>query len=263
MLQPQNIATKSDSICRVLNYSMTTASHVSLHLIRFDSLRTASPIDVGDRSGVLFCGVAADTRVAGTEPASQQAFAFAMLGLHREAASAEQLLEDYRCVAPWMADAREAWSAVLRPFRHKGEANYLNRMQPGPLFDPGAFSAAPSPDAPFVSITTSGWHVSPELDMNRVREFSTGVLAVRASMTAMSGLHSQQSFFFPRGLEHDPMTITFWRNQAALTEFAYGPGGHRLQMERQQERGLADRTSFTRCVADSKRGTWYGACPLA
>ncbi len=212
---------------------------------------------------MLFCGVAADTRAAGTEPASQQAFAFALLGLHRDAASAQRLLEDYRSVAPWTVEACEAWGAVLRPFRHKGVANYLNRIDPGPLFDPGALSAAPSTDAPFVSITTSGWRVSPELDMDRVREFSTGVLAVRASMTAMTGLHSQQSFFFPRGLEHDPMTITFWRNQGALIEFSYGPGVHRLQMERQQERGLADRTSFTRCVAESKQGTWYGSCPLS
>ena len=166
-------------------------------------------------------------------------------------------------MAPWTVEGCESWGAVLRPFRHKGEANYLNRMEPGALFDASALSAAPSADGPFVSITTSGWRVSPELDMNRVREFSTGVLAVRASMTGMAGLHSQQSFFFPRGLEHDPMTITFWRNQAALTEFSYGPGVHRLQIERQQERDLADRTSFTRCVAESKEGTWYGSCPFA
>lgn len=241
---------------------MQTASHVSLHLIRFDSLRAAGTIEVRDRPSVLFCDVAADTRAAGTEPASQTAFAFAILGLHNDGVSAQWLLDNYRSVAPWTVQAREVWGAVLRPFRHKGEANYLNRMHPGPLFETGVLSSAPSADTPFVSITTSGWRVSPELDMNRVREFSTGVLAVRASMTAMSGLHSQQSFFFPRVLEHDPMTITFWRNQAALTEFAYGPGGHRLQMERQQERGLADRTSFTRCVAEFKHGTWYGACPL-
>ena len=241
---------------------MSTASHVSLQLFRFDSIRAAGAIEAADLPGLLFCGVAADTRAAGTEPASQQAFAFAMLGLHSDAASAQRLLADHRHMAPWAREAREAWGAVLRPFRHKGEANYLNRLQPGPLFDPMALSAAPAAGAPFVSITTSGWQVHPELDMNRVREFSTGVLAVRASMTAMPGLHSQQSFFFPRGLEHDPMTITFWKNQAALTEFAYGPVGHRLQMERQQERGLADRTSFTRCVAVSKLGTWYGTCPL-
>jgi hypothetical protein len=241
---------------------MTTASHVSLHLARFDAIRTAGAVEARDRPGVLFCGVAADTRAAGTEPSSQQAFAFAMLGLHATADSAQRLFEDWRGVAPWMIEACEVWSAVLRPFRHKGEANHLNRDQPGPLFDPAALLPAPSTDAPFVSITTSGWNVGPELDMNRVREFSTGVLAVRASMTAMRGLHSQQSFFFPRGLEYDPATITIWKSQAALAEFAYGPGVHRLQMERQQERHLADRTSFTRYAVLAKQGTWYGSCPL-
>jgi hypothetical protein len=241
---------------------MTSASHISLHLSRFDFIRAAGGIEAGDRPGVLFCSVGADTRAAGTEPVSQQAFVFAMLGLHQNADSAHRLLEHYLGLAPWMNEAREVWGAVLRPFRHKGEANYLDRLQPGPLFDPTALLAPPSANTPVVSITTSGWRVSPELDMNRVREFSTGVLAVRASMTAVPGLHSQQSFFFPGGLENDPMTLTFWRNQAALAEFAYGPGVHRLQMERQQERNLADRTSFTRCVAMSQQGTWYGTCPL-
>ena len=82
------------------NTAMQTASHVSLHLIRFESLRPAGAIEVGDRAGVLFCGVAADTRAAGTEPASQQAFAFAILGLHQDAVSAHWLLENYRSVAP-------------------------------------------------------------------------------------------------------------------------------------------------------------------
>jgi hypothetical protein len=118
------------------NSGIPTASHVSLHLIRFDSIRAAGAIEVGDRPGVLFCGVAADTRAAGTEPASQQAFAFAILGLHRDAISAQWLLEDHHSVAPWTVEAREVWGAVLRPFRHKGEANYLNPMNPGPLFDP-------------------------------------------------------------------------------------------------------------------------------
>src|SRR3954467_12312897 len=103
---------------------MPTASHISLRLCRFDSIRAAGAIEGGGRPGMLFCGVAADTRAAGTEPASQQAFAFAMLGLHTDAVSAQRLLEDYRRVAPWMNEAREVWGAVLRPFRHKGTANY-------------------------------------------------------------------------------------------------------------------------------------------
>src|SRR5688572_25139466 len=55
---------------------MPVASFASIQLVRFDQLREAGPVPVNARPGVLFCGVAADTRAAGTEPASQQAFTF-------------------------------------------------------------------------------------------------------------------------------------------------------------------------------------------
>jgi hypothetical protein len=98
--------------------------------------------------------------------------------------------------------------------------------------------------------------------MNRVREFSNGVMSVRASMTAVDGLHSQQSFFFPGVLEYDPITVTFWRDSASLRAFAYEAGVHRLQMERQREQNLAHRTSFTRCSVVRSEGTWHGTDPL-
>ena len=63
-------------------------------------------------------------------------------------------------------------------------------------------------DGPVVALTTSGWDVVESLDMNRVREFGAGVLAVRASMTGLPGLRSQQSFLFPGVLECDPITVT-------------------------------------------------------
>lgn len=54
-------------------------------------------------------------------------------------------------------------------------------------------------DGAVVALTTSGWNVGEGLDMNRLREFGAGVLAVRASMTGVPGLRSQQSFFFHSG----------------------------------------------------------------
>lgn len=73
---------------------MAGASFVTLHLARFDSsLRGAGTLSLEDRPGALFCAVAADIRAAGTEPASQQAFTFLILGLHAHAASAQQLLD--------------------------------------------------------------------------------------------------------------------------------------------------------------------------
>lgn len=235
---------------------MTLASHVSLSLARFDEMRTVPPLSASPADNVLFRGVAADTRAAASEPASQQAFRFLVLALHSSEASANSLLENRKAAVPWLAEAVEVWSAVLRPFRHMGECNYLDPQSPGPMF--GSLADPPDPQEPIVIITTAGWVVGNQLDMTRVREFSNGVLGVRASMTGVDGLHSQQSFFFPGVLQHDPVTVTLWRDSASARAFAYGPGVHKLQMQRQREQNLADRTSFTRLGVVRSEGTWHG-----
>ena len=183
-----------------------------------------------------------------------------MLALHADEASAHSAIEDRSTIAPWLAEAVEVWSAVLRPFRHMGECNYLDPASPGPLF--ASLAAQPDPAEPIAIITTAGWTVGEKLDMARVREFSNGVLGVRASMTGVDGLHSQQSFFFPGILQHDPVTVTLWRDSASARAFAYGPGVHKAQMQRQREQNLADRTSFTRCRILRGEGTWHGRDPL-
>jgi hypothetical protein len=237
---------------------MATAAIASVQLARFDRLRGAGPVPDGRAPGTVFCNVAADTRAAGTEPASQQAFAFLILGLHQDAASAQRFVADR---VAWLDDAQEVWTGVLEPRRHHGAANYLDRTNPGVLFE----SITPDGlvDGAVVALTTSGWNVGDGLDMNRVREFSAGVLAVRASMTGVAGLRSQQSFFFPGVLDWDPITITFWRDEASIRAFAYGQGSHRRQLDRQRTERLADRTSFTRFRVVSSAGTWYGEDPTA
>jgi hypothetical protein len=242
------------------NYRVEHAEFITLQLARFDLLRAVSDLrDVGT-PGMLFSGIGADTRAAGTEPVSHLAFVFLIFGLHKDAASANHFLDARFAAAPWLRIALESWSAVLQPTRHKGEANYLNRDEPGPLFD----ILAPDlpPNAPFVAITTSGWNTGKGLDMNRVNKFSKGVFAVRTAMTAVDGLHSQQSFYFPRVLEFDQLTVTYWRNDEAASSYLYGPGVHRLQMDRQRDKKFADRTSFTRCTVVRSEGTWYGGDPM-
>lgn len=197
--------------------------------------------------------MAADTRAAGTEPASQQAFAFLLLGLHEDVASAQGFLS---VRVPWLDQAQEIWSGILEPFRHHGAANYLNRAYPGLLFE--SMMPVDLTDGPVVALTTSGWNVGEGLDMNRVREFGAGVLAVRASMTGVPGLRSQQSFFFPGVLECDPITLTFWDDEASIRTFAYGQGSHRRQLDRHRTERLADRTSFTRFRVLHSAGAWYG-----
>ena len=124
---------------------VVAASFVSLQLARFDRLRTAGPVDPGDRPGLLFCEVGADCRAAGTEPASREAFTFLVVGLHESEASADTLVMDIATVAPWFGDAVERWSGVLAPFRTKGEANLIHRTAPARLFDPLAPCPAPRP----------------------------------------------------------------------------------------------------------------------
>ncbi len=239
---------------------MPLASHASIFMARFDELRTNGPAPPSDSPGTLFQRVAADTRGAATEPGSQQAFRFLMLGLHADEASANALLDRGVAAVPWFAEAAELWMAVVRPFRHFGECNFMDQATPGPLF--GSVEPAPDAAAPIAIITTAGWKLGDSLDMTRVREFSNGVAGVRVSMTGADGLHSQESFFFPGALQHDAITVTLWRDAAAARAFAYGPGIHKRMLTRQREENLADRTSFTRCRIVRAKGTWHGKNPL-
>ena len=240
--------------------AMVAASFVSLHLARFDHLRAAGPADPGDRPGLLFCEVGADCRAAGTDPASREAFTFLVVGLHDSRESADRLVEDVTTVAPWFADAAERWSGVLAPFRTKGESNLIHRTAPARLFDP--LVAAPTRGAPVVVFTTAGWNRD-GLDMARVQDFGTGVAAVRISMTAVPGLRTQQTFFFPGIIAIDPPTLTFWDDEASLAAWAHRQASHKRQMDRYRTTGNADRASFTRLTALGSIGAWYGRDPVA
>jgi hypothetical protein len=240
--------------------AMVAASLVSLHLARFDQLRTAGPVAPGHRPGLLFCEVGADCRAAGTDPASREAFTFLVVGLHESRESGDSLVEDVTTVAPWFADAAERWSGVLAPFRTTGESNLIDRTAPARLFDP--LVASPARGTPVVVFTTAGWNRD-GLDMARVQDFGTGVAAVRISMTAVPGLRSQQTFFFPGIIAIDPPTLSFWDDEASLIAWAHRQATHKRQMDRYRTTGNADRASFTRLIALSGDGTWYGRDPGA
>src|SRR5512145_3368547 len=112
---------------------MTRASHLSMFLARFDDMRVAGPLSPGLAPGVLFRSVGSDTRAAASEPSSQQAFRFLVLALHADEASAHSSIENRSTIVPWLAEAVEVWSAVLSPFRHMGQCNYLDQESPAPL----------------------------------------------------------------------------------------------------------------------------------
>lgn len=82
-------------------------------------------------------------------------------------------------------------------------------------------------------------------------------------MTAVLGLRSHHSNFFPGVIAWDPITVSFWSDEAAMTAFVHKHGPHRRQMDRYRMTGNADRTSFTRLTVLWRTGTWYGADPAA
>ena len=183
------------------------------------------------------------------------AYKFCSIALHGDRESAQAYFEDRAQLLPWTSEAREVWSATLRPIRHVGKVNFLDRNNPDLIYDcpPEAI-----PTGPLVVLTTAGFNEGEELDQ-RALDFYNGVGSVRASMTGMPGLHSQQVFTLDGA---DGMTVTLWRDFASLREFAYGPGAHKDHLMRQRE-GWADRTSFTRCVVERSDGVWHGSIPFA
>lgn len=240
--------------------AMVAASFASLHLARFDHLRSAGTAEPGEQPGLLFCEVGADCRAAGTDPASREAFTFLIVGLHDSRESADRLVEDVTSVAPWFADAAERWSGVLAPFRTKGAANLIHRTAPARLFDP--LVSAPARGAPVVVFTTIGWNRD-GIDMARVQDIGTGTAAVRISMTAVPGLRSQHSFFFPGIIAIDPPTLSFWDDEASMVTWPHRQSTHKRQMDRYRTTSNADRASFTRLAALRSSGTWHGRDPVA
>jgi hypothetical protein len=140
---------------------MSSARFISLQLARFDMPRKNEGW-LEERPAALFAAIGADTRAAGSEPASQQAYSFVLFGLHEREAEAEAYLAERERIAPWTREAKEVYGAVLQPVRHRGEANYLRPEEPGPLYTELGEAEA---EAPLVVITTAGFQLGEGLDM--------------------------------------------------------------------------------------------------
>lgn len=229
-----------------------SARLATIQLARFDRITPAPAPPAQLPEGVLFAGTGADIRAAGTEPTSAQGFVLLQLGLHATPAAARQFLEQ----SPWSTKPLEEFQAILSPYHHKGEANFLGPV--APLFE--ELEPAPAAPGPVCVLTSVGWNTE-NFDIRRAQEFGAGVNAIRNSMTGLPHLHSQQSFFLQGGLRYDPLTLTFWRNEQALTQFAYARGPHRHQMDKQEQLATWDRGSFSRLVMLETKGSWYGSDP--
>jgi hypothetical protein len=59
----------------------------------------------------------------------------------------------------------------------------------------------------------------------------------------------------------DGVTMSLWRDEKAMFGFAYKPGEHRIQVDRQKQHQTVDRSSFTRFRLVRTAGAWGGVDP--
>jgi hypothetical protein len=57
--------------------------------------------------------------------------------------------------------------------------------------------------------------------------------------------------------------MSLWRDEKSMFAFAYKPGAHRTQVDRQNSHRTVDRSSFTRFRVVRSAGCWEGRDPVA
>lgn len=237
-----------------MSNAIASASHLSVHLARWEEIRTLPEGPSGPPGGSPTTWlVGADEGRHGSEFSSQLATEFIAVGAHPDAESARS------CAAapiPQFADAVEVWSAAFEPIRSIGELNWVG----GGRFEATGTRA----DGPLAVMTSVGWDVGPDFDPTRALAFGAAVGEVRRSMwdRPPDGMSSHQAFTFPGLLEHDGITFTTWRDDEAMKAYAYQPGPHKSAMDAFRIDETADRTSFTRLRPLETHGAWWGADPF-
>ena len=90
--------------------------------------------------------------------------------------------------------------------------------------------------------------------------FRRNVDCVRAWMRDAEGLMAAYNFV-PHTRGDDGVTMSLWRDDASMANFAYRPGLHLTLVDHYKAEHTADRTSFTRCRIMRTVGQWGGSDP--
>jgi heme-degrading monooxygenase HmoA len=178
------------------------------------------------------------------------------LALFTELSHAEDAFAGRENYLPDSLAATETWSALLAPFAHKGECNHLDRATPGAMFEVADCERS----GPLFVITTAGFHLRSRKDFQRVIDFRREVDRMRPVIAGSYGGLAHQ-VFAPVDAEDDGVTMSLWRDEQAMFAFAYKPGAHRMQVDRQKSDQTVDRSSFTRFRLLRTKGTWGGSDP--
>lgn len=164
---------------------------------------------------------------------------------------AAEAFEHSAIAAAWSRIATETWRIDLRPLRSRGR--WAGRQPFG--HPPGGSSANRRPGAPVAALTRA------RLRPRRAVTFRRAVPPVSAELATASGLR------FAMGIGESPIglqgTFSLWRDNAALTRYAYSGPAHLEAIRRTGEVGWYAEELFARFEVLGTRGTVAGRDPLA
>ena len=195
----------------------------------------------------------ADTlRVDGT--IAPEAHVFCHIALCVEKTACDEVAEELIREAKQIDGVAESIQLSLRPYMHRGEINWLDAVNPGPIFEPHNKPPTVRP----VVVLTSGGFKAPETQMERVGRTISNTVMVAEDALKANGLQFRRVFALCTNFG-DPITFTVWESEDDITKFAYQPGEHLDRAKPQLDSELHfDRTSFTRFTIERAEGEWEG-----
>ncbi len=183
-----------------------------------------------------------------------EADVFSHVALCDDSKTCDKALEELIHESHNLYGIAESIQLLLRPFMHRGTINWLDPVNPGPMFET---HQKPQNANPVVSMTSGGF-IEPGAQMERVRSTLSNTVMVANDLLKADGLQFRRVFSLCSNFG-DGVTFTVWESEDALATFAYGPGEHLDRVKPQRESDFHfDRTSFTRFTIERSEGEWEG-----
>ena len=179
---------------------------------------------------------------------------FCHLALCDDKRTCDEATEELIYEAQQIDGLSESIQLSLRPFMHRGTINWLDPVNPGPVFEA---HEKPPIVSPVVSMTSGGFR-EPGTQMERVSRTISNTVMVTSDVVKAAGLRFRRVFSFC-GNFGDPITFTVWKSENDIVKFAYRPGEYLERARPQLDSDFHfDRTSFTRFMIDRAEGEWEG-----
>lgn len=177
------------------------------------------------------------------------------VGLWQDEAAACAAVRAVEGWLPGLAEAERHWSTALRPYMSRGQVNWNDAAAGQGMCR--VSGERPDPERPIVTISSFGGFVS----RSAFQAFGRRVFELRRDLRASAGALAEFQLYPISPTGSDPCTITLWRNEAAVLDWAYRQEAHRGAMEWLRTEPAVPRLSFNRLLPLESRGAAWMAPP--